>query len=59
VEWSGVVKEETEREQDQVLLQYLGWDIYSSLSKFERDVLYDCKLGFQYAEYNELIHGSC
>lgn len=33
---------ECERESDQVLLQHLGWDVYASLSKFERDVLYDC-----------------
>lgn len=28
---------------DQVLLQYLGWDVFASMSEFERDVLYDCK----------------
>jgi hypothetical protein len=33
---------EGESGKDQVLLQYLGWDVYTSLSKFERDVLYDC-----------------
>ena len=32
-----------ENEKDQVLLQYLGWEVFKSLSRFERDVLYDCK----------------
>jgi hypothetical protein len=32
-----------ENEKDQVLLQYLGWEVFTSLSRFERDVLYDCK----------------
>jgi hypothetical protein len=32
-----------ENEKDQVLLQYLGWEVFTSLSKFERDVLYDCE----------------
>lgn len=32
-----------ENERDQVLLQYLGWEVFASLSMFERDVLYDCK----------------
>lgn len=35
-----------ENEKDQVLLQYLGWEVFASLSRFERDVLYDCKLEY-------------
>lgn len=35
-----------ESEKDQVLLQYLGWDVFASLSRFEREVLYDCKFFF-------------
>lgn len=42
ITWPASVLGEGERESDQVLLQYLGWDVYASLSKFERDVLYDC-----------------
>lgn len=30
-------------EKDQVLLQYLGYDVFAGLSAFEREVLYDCK----------------
>lgn len=30
-------------EKDQVLLQYIGHEVFSGLSPFERDVLYDCE----------------
>lgn len=30
-------------EKDQVLLQYIGHEVFSGLSAFERDVLYDCE----------------
>lgn len=44
VSWPSVSLGDCENEKDQVLVQYLGWDTFASLSKFERDVLYDCKL---------------
>lgn len=42
--WPSVSLGDCDNERDQVLLQYLGRDTIASLSKFERDVLYDCKL---------------
>jgi len=33
-----------ESEKDQVLLQYLGWDLFAGLSSYERELLYDCML---------------
>ncbi|KAJ4987089.1 hypothetical protein SVAN01_07377 [Stagonosporopsis vannaccii] len=30
-----------ESKKDQVLLQYLGWDVFAGLSSFERELLYD------------------
>ncbi|KAF1923194.1 uncharacterized protein M421DRAFT_328858 [Didymella exigua CBS 183.55] len=41
VSWPNVSLGDCEDEKDQILLQYLGYDTFASLSKFERDVLYD------------------
>ena len=44
VSWPEMSLSDCESEKDQVLLQYLGWDTFTSLSRFEREVLYDCRL---------------
>lgn len=44
VSWPASMLGEGESEKYQVLLQYLGWDVYTSMSRFEKDVLYDCML---------------
>ena len=56
VAWPASVLGKGEKESNQVLLQYLGWSVYASLSKFERDVLYDCTRLHTLYVYTRLIH---
>jgi hypothetical protein len=47
VSWPSTVQEHVEDGHDQVLLKYLRYDVYCSLSRLERDALYDCKLSIE------------
>jgi hypothetical protein len=41
---SGPTKLSNNTNHDALLLQYLGQEVYDSLSEFERQVLHDCKM---------------